>query len=1040
MERKYKAFISYRRLPLDTSIAKRLLRRIEHYVIPKDLRKNGEKRLGYVFRDQDELQASSDLPTNIRSALDNSEFLIVICTPDAKKSPWVQEEIRCFLEHHDHDHILAVLASGSPKDSFPAGLTDVFDENGTVYKRYDPLAANVVSDSVIKRNRLFRTESLRILAALIGYSFDELYRREQRYKMQRIGVAVGVFAMITAAFIGVLLNRNAEITRQMLNAKINESKALVGSSSNYFENGNYRGALNAALDALPGRDSQRPFIPAAEAVLADELYLYRTGIYRYVQSIEQESSIDGLYCDNELNTLVTLDVVQELRAYDTVTGKLLWEYRIEGESPIIEMLERKHLLLISTVDRIFALDLHDGTCIWEQNEYMMNAISESQDYGLFHRMYSDEFGWNNEFLLIDLDSGDVVNSIQFNHYLDVETLALSQDNRYAAALIEIELGDTLSLIVFDFQTGEYEILSEEFSFSFPSVHYRMCFNPENDLVLVAGMSFALEADGEYSYICCFDRKQNWAVRYKTEFEISSRATTVNNGYLYFPSVDFFDCRSNVVAVGTKNILLMLDMSNGEVLWKNQLPGLICAANMYDHGVIGLALSNGLITFCTFNGAMSHEAYLYYFETDYNLYTAAISGKQASESVFAVVPAENHTCVAILRYWQDDELTSIVSNEDLLGQSNLFSSPSGKWLAYVKSLDDGGISGVMIDSKNGYKKYPFQVADVKWYYQDFNEVFITEKGLIVAKDLIIDPWKQSWSGISESEEISYFGSTDISDTSYHDNTVITASLKKSVSGKYGLLLWRDGMLVDKIPLPEEHSGESWDYVTYSCTDIGGNAYVVVSKSINFSKANPYYIYSVQERKWHRFEEFCNASILSLALADKQEWLALIGDNDVLYVYDLEKGEQLFSIDCEITASNIVKLTYFCDDHILAVFSSDGKIILYDANHGHTLFSLFYGNEMPVYFDDARFSCYPVKQQDRILLVYDDPYYSVPIGFLVNTEQWELEGVYHGVAAYLPELNCLIIDTYRDGIFYTKLLTRDEIMEKAEKLLEEGVVLK
>ena len=63
-ERRYKAFISYRHRPLDMAIAKKLHKRIERYVIPKDLRKNEEKKLGLVFRDQDELPIANNLYTS----------------------------------------------------------------------------------------------------------------------------------------------------------------------------------------------------------------------------------------------------------------------------------------------------------------------------------------------------------------------------------------------------------------------------------------------------------------------------------------------------------------------------------------------------------------------------------------------------------------------------------------------------------------------------------------------------------------------------------------------------------------------------------------------------------------------------------------------------------------------------------------------------------------------------------------------------------------------------------------------------------------
>ena len=42
MERQYKAFISYRHLPLDKETAIQVHRAIEHFVIPKALRKDGQ--------------------------------------------------------------------------------------------------------------------------------------------------------------------------------------------------------------------------------------------------------------------------------------------------------------------------------------------------------------------------------------------------------------------------------------------------------------------------------------------------------------------------------------------------------------------------------------------------------------------------------------------------------------------------------------------------------------------------------------------------------------------------------------------------------------------------------------------------------------------------------------------------------------------------------------------------------------------------------------------------------------------------------------
>ena len=132
MERKYKAFISYRHLPLQMEVAKAVHRRIEHYTVPKNLRKNSSRKVGLVFRDQDELPIAGSLSANIQTALDNSEFLIVICTPETSGSQWVLREISYFLEHHDHDHVLAVLADGDPDEAFPTKLREKRMEAGSI--------------------------------------------------------------------------------------------------------------------------------------------------------------------------------------------------------------------------------------------------------------------------------------------------------------------------------------------------------------------------------------------------------------------------------------------------------------------------------------------------------------------------------------------------------------------------------------------------------------------------------------------------------------------------------------------------------------------------------------------------------------------------------------------------------------------------------------------------------------------------------------------------------------------------------------------
>ena len=183
MERKYRAFICYRHLPLDTAVAQKLHKMIECYRIPKDLQKNGQKQLGLVFRDRDELPLSSDLSRDIYTALDNSDFLIVICTPDTPKSLWVRQEIEHFINVHGRERIITVLAAGTPDESIPDCITTVHGTDGVTH--IEPLCAYLVDENPRKVLWNLRSEFLRLAAALIGCPYDALKQRHKRYRMMQ---------------------------------------------------------------------------------------------------------------------------------------------------------------------------------------------------------------------------------------------------------------------------------------------------------------------------------------------------------------------------------------------------------------------------------------------------------------------------------------------------------------------------------------------------------------------------------------------------------------------------------------------------------------------------------------------------------------------------------------------------------------------------------------------------------------------------------------------------------------------------------------
>lgn len=242
----YCAFISYRHLMPDMVIAKRLHTAIETYHIPAAIQKRtSRKRMGRVFRDAEELPLSSDLGADIEEALDNSEWFIAICSPEYLKSKWCMRELELFVERHGIDHVLVVLVSGEPEESFPEILCNGKNSIGERVK-IEPLAADVRDSSLSKSMGRLNQEKLRLIAPMLSVSYDDLKRRARQRRI-RIALsitfaAIAVFLAITAFMI--VSNKRAEALRQeaeeqRIQAEIERKAAANNNISELIEKANY---------------------------------------------------------------------------------------------------------------------------------------------------------------------------------------------------------------------------------------------------------------------------------------------------------------------------------------------------------------------------------------------------------------------------------------------------------------------------------------------------------------------------------------------------------------------------------------------------------------------------------------------------------------------------------------------------------------------------------------------------------------------------------------------------------------------------------
>ncbi|MFQ3251311.1 MAG: hypothetical protein ACI9O6_003158 [Glaciecola sp.] len=248
-EYKYHAFISYRHADnkeQGRQWATWLHQAIETYDVPADLvgKKNAQgniipARIFPIFRDEEELPAHADLGASIVSALEQTNLLIVLCSPRAVASTYVAEEIDYFKKLGHSDRIIAAMIDGEPNSSwdqgkqalgftnedecFPLPLQYVYDVKGQpTDKHAEPIAADFRINNNGKPEQGFTTPAayreyltaknasgskkldnksiekmvaayqqqlhlmlLKIIAGILGVPLGELTQRDKEYQLEQ---------------------------------------------------------------------------------------------------------------------------------------------------------------------------------------------------------------------------------------------------------------------------------------------------------------------------------------------------------------------------------------------------------------------------------------------------------------------------------------------------------------------------------------------------------------------------------------------------------------------------------------------------------------------------------------------------------------------------------------------------------------------------------------------------------------------------------------------------------------------------------------
>jgi len=285
-EFKYWAFISYSHL--DKRWGDWLHKSLETYRIPRHIiaasaeGAKTPKRMVPVFRDREELPTATNLGDAINRALEQSQYLIVICSPNSARSHWVNEEILAFKRMGRSNRILSLIVDGEPhaddkrelrlQECFPEALKFEYDDKTCelTETRAEPIAADA------RKGKDGRHDAkLKLVAGVLGVGFDDLKRRELQRKQRRLvafssSAFVLMVAMASLLVWALVAQGEAKRQESIANNRLREVEKAKSEAVRQGNEVKRKFATQLAVQSeLIGRTHpQRSMLLAVEAVTA----------------------------------------------------------------------------------------------------------------------------------------------------------------------------------------------------------------------------------------------------------------------------------------------------------------------------------------------------------------------------------------------------------------------------------------------------------------------------------------------------------------------------------------------------------------------------------------------------------------------------------------------------------------------------------------------------------------------------------------------------------------------------------------------------
>ncbi len=546
----YDAFICYKHSPADSLAARTLQQQLEHFRAPKAV---SEQRRPFrrVFLDEGELASCADFGAQIRTALENSGWLIVVCSPDTPASPWVKQEIDVFLETHARSRILAVLIAGEPASAFPPQLlgNSVEDQVFAADARGEDQQQMI---SKLKRDAL-----LRLAAPMLGTTFDALKQRQRVWQLQRVAAVTAVGLVLSLSFAVYAIGQNRQIRAETAradaeyrNALTSQNRLLAQQAQELLDGNDSLGAIELALSAVTTGVEQNIAVPEAEYVLSQALGLYTTENSSThipaVGSFRHSASVDSFFVDEERGLLFSCDG-ENIYVWNTAdcTLKLCIEAQPGESFTVLQpglQLAKQHRLIVAAERAVCCYDYTAGALIWRSKPLgdEITALYYIDGRNMLAGMAGSSL------YLFDAATGQLLHEETFPFDVSMDLYRLSATFGITASYNAFACSADGSQIAFNVQTGGLSYISDYDTNDQAIIVYNLEDNTYNVLNPEAGYIRQLLFTADGRLLCASFRG-------------------------YSMSASFSSYGREEGATRNTGLLSMLDTASGDILWQQQQP-------------------------------------------------------------------------------------------------------------------------------------------------------------------------------------------------------------------------------------------------------------------------------------------------------------------------------------------------------------------------------------------------------------------------------------------------------------------------------------